>query len=110
MERNIMTISVHSAYEIGLQSQVVQQFYECYWHKKIALLIDEFYNWQFINTPTANGLDHCCVAVDDITHELVGVMGISPRPFYLNGCAISGAELTSWIVHPNYQGKGIGSY
>ncbi len=104
-----MPVQVQSAYKIKISPKEIQKFYENFWKRKIALSVDEFYQWQFIQTPGTNGMDHCCVAIDE-RQNIVGVMGVTPRPFHLNGQKITGAELTTWLVHPDYQSKGAGAY
>jgi len=103
-----MTVSVYPACETSIQPETVQHFYKSFWPRKTALLVDRFYRWQFIHSPAAKNLDHCCLALDNKTRELVGVMGITPRPFNLAGETLPGAELTTWIVHPQHQHKGVG--
>lgn len=104
-----MNIRICSAHEIGMQSQIIQEFYDQFWPRKIALSVDPFYQWQFIHPPASKGLNHCCVALDMTTEKLVGVMGVTPKPFYLNEQIVQGVELTTWLIHPEYQGKGIGA-
>lgn len=103
-----MKLAVGSVSELGLDSASVCAFYQDNWQRKIALSNRNFYNWQFCRTPAAPGLDNCVVAYDAQAGRLAGVMGLNARPFTLDGETVDGAELTTWIVSPDYQGGGVG--
>lgn len=102
-----MTIIIDTASKIGVDSKEIQKFYELYWPRKTVLSIDDFYQWQFIQPPTANGSNFSVVAIDTAKQALVGVMGVTPRTFYLNQLALPAVELTTWILQPRYRGKQI---
>lgn len=82
-------------------------FYARHWQRRIALAIPSFYRWQFLGAPASQAADHCCVAVDD-SGAVLGVMGLNPRPFILNGRPQSAAELTTWVVAQEARGRGVG--
>ncbi len=95
--------------ELGINNKCVSDFYRFHWERKIALSILPFYRWQFTESPSDAGNDHCMVAVDEGSGKLRGVMGLNRRPFFLNGSMLKGAELTTWIVDDKHIGKGIGA-
>ena len=104
-----MAIVVGDAKELNVDSKSVCHFYEQHWKRKIALANHSFYEWQFTGSPSDAGDDHCMLAVDDASNQLVGVMGLNTRPFYINGSDVKGAELTTWMVDEKYFGKGVGA-
>ena len=93
--------------ELGISSKLVCQFYENNWNRKISLGIFQFYNWQFCLPPENSGADSCCVAIDG-NGDVLGVMGLNKRSFYLNSEPRKGAELTTWIVSEKARGRGVG--
>jgi GNAT superfamily N-acetyltransferase len=103
-----MKLVVGSVAELGIDSSLVSAFYKDHWQRKIALCDDKFYAWQFKTAPSAPAIDNCVVAYDTDTNRLAGVMGLNARPFSLRGDWKVGAELTTWIVAPAYQGAGVG--
>jgi len=103
-----MDILIGDVNKLEIDSARVAEFYKVHWKRKIALSIPEFYNWQFTLSPSNNRKDHCVVAVDKETSDIVGVMGAHKRPFFVDRTSYQGAELTTWIVDERYQGKGIG--
>jgi hypothetical protein len=92
--------------DLGVTSADVRLFYQQHWQRRIALGHEAFYVWQFVDTPINPGLDECVVAV--CANRLAGVMGVNSRPFRLNGEWLPGAELTTWVVSSEFQGRGIG--
>lgn len=102
-----MGILIGEAGELNVNSQDVCNFYKK--NTKTALSNYSFYKWQFTESPSDSGDDHCMVAIDDISNQLIGVMGLNTRPFLLNGSVMEAAELTTWIVNKSYLGKGIGA-
>lgn len=102
-----MSVQVGPASELGVSARQVQEFYRQNWNRRIALEDDLFYRWQFTEVPGADDKDHCSVAVNE-RGDVVGVMGLNPRPFLLKGAQRNAAELTTWIVHPDYQSRGVG--
>ncbi len=103
-----MSIIVDSVSNLGIDSKKICEFYSENWNKKISLSIEDFYSWQFKESPSDAGLDNCVIAYDDINHSICGVMGLNSRPFYLNNQVLNGAELTTWIVKEKYQRLGVG--
>ncbi|AGR59694.1 TPA: GNAT family N-acetyltransferase [Salmonella bongori] len=101
-----MALTIGCAGELGLKVHDLCNFYNENWPRKIALGEEDFYKWQFINTPYNNGLDECCVAVDG--DEIIGIMGLNSRSFYANNRKLSGAELTTWVVAEEHRNKGSG--
>lgn len=94
-------------YSFSLSDSAVRDLYTRLWSRQIALTDKEFYEWQFISPPDNNFSDHCVVAVVD--ECVVGVMGLNVRSFNLGGVNKRGAELTTWIVDPNFSGLGAGA-
>lgn len=84
-------------------------FYKENWKRKTALSIQEFYDWQFCQLPGLENEDLCCVAVEAESNRLLGIMGLHCRDYYLDTKVVRGAELTTWAVHEDSQGVGIGS-
>jgi len=104
-----MSTKIGEVSELGIESDQVSAFYKKHWKREIALSIPSFYQWQFTGSPIDNGIDHCMVAINQDSSELLGVMGLNRRPFLLNGSKLKGAELTTWIVDNAHLGKGIGA-
>jgi len=102
-----MTVEVGFAGVIGVPSTSVRDFYSAHWKRKIALSNRRFYEWQFIEPPENLNVDSCVVAVRD--GQLLGVMGLNKRTFYLAQKAYNGAELTTWIVDHDVKGQGVGA-
>lgn len=98
-----MSITIGEAGELGLAPEILIGFLDREWKRKLCLAYPEFYRWQFIGAPAAGGHDHSIVAMDD-NGDVQGFMGVTPRPFWLDGEQRKGAELTTWIVSPLYQG------
>ncbi len=99
-------INVGMPAELNISSNKVIEFYKNEWKRPIALGDSKFYRWQFISVPSQENLDHCCIAV--FKDDIIGVMGVNKRPFYLNGKEIDAGELTTWIVKPEFRNKGVG--
>lgn len=102
-----MSIIVGSATELNVSSYSVCKFYGDNWNRKIPLSDPDFFSWQFLKVPNSIDINNCCVALNK-EGDIVGVMGANTRLFILEGKEINAAELTTWIVDPNYQNKGIG--
>ncbi len=100
-------IRVGGVDELSIPSESVCEFYKNNWERKISLGIFSFYTWQFRLPPENKGHDCCCIAVDN-NNEILGVMGLNKRGFYLNGKLCKGAELTTWVVSEKARGKGVG--
>jgi hypothetical protein len=103
-----MKVVVGEVNELEIASREVSNFYGQHWKRKIALSDYSFYKWQFMSSPSDAGLDHCCIAIDEDSKQILGVMGLNTRPFFLGGEEVKGAELTTWIVVEELHGKGIG--
>lgn len=99
--------TVGSASQLGVDSDAVAHFYASNWQRRIALELPSFYRWQFVAAPASFGADHCCVAIDE-KGNILGVMGLNPRPFILRGKVEKAAELTTWVVSESARGMGIG--
>ncbi len=95
------------AYEIGVTDLEIQAFYRAEWTRRLAFDDDAFYRWQFRMPPANNGLNHCCVAVDE-QDRIAGVMGLNRRAFVLDGQEVDGAELTTWVTAKSHHGGGVG--
>ena len=100
------TITVGNAGDLGIAVEDLCSFYGDNWKRRIALEVPSFYRWQFMKAPRNAGQDRCCVAVAG--SEILGVMGLNERPFLLDGVAREGAELTTWVVKKEAQGRGLG--
>jgi hypothetical protein len=104
-----MAINIGFASDLGVNSELIRNFYETNWMRKIALSDKKFYDWQFIETPGSVSRDNCVIAYDDEKVEVLGVMGLNKREFFLNNRAIYGAELTTWAVCEQALGSGLGA-
>jgi hypothetical protein len=104
-----MPITVGCVSDLGIDGARVRDFLSRNWRRRIALTSPEFYDWQFTRSPADAGNDHCGVAVDSTTNEIVGVMGLNERGFHLNGSEVLGAELTTWAVEERLKGSGVGA-
>lgn len=104
-----MAVKIGFVHELNISSNLVQEFYEKNWLRKIALSNQKFYDWQFISPPNNFNNDFCVVAYNQSNKKILGVMGLNKRDFYLCNKKKSGAELTTWIVSENYKGSGIGA-
>ncbi len=100
------TITVGNAGDLGIAAEDLCRFYGDNWKRRIALEIPSFYSWQFMEAPCNGGHDRCCVVVDG--GKILGVMGLNERPFLLDGVMREGAELTTWVVKKEAQGRGLG--
>jgi hypothetical protein len=104
-----MTLLVGPVHEIGIESSRVAAFYGENWERRIALIDQRFYDWQFKSAPTSVGLDQCMIAYDSDRGMIAGVMGLNERPFNLAGIPTGGAELTTWVVAEEYRSAGAGA-
>ncbi|WP_299495254.1 GNAT family N-acetyltransferase [uncultured Shewanella sp.] len=100
-----MSIEIGSASELNVDMASVAFFYQSNWTRRIALSNEKFYEWQFSNTPNKLG-DQCCLALK--SGEIVAVMGLTERPFFLKGEEKKGVELTTWIVKESSRNLGLG--
>jgi len=98
-----MAIIVDTAHSLNMPAERISRFYKKNWPKNIALTGHEFYQWQFLETPCADKKDHNIIAFDESADEIAGVMGVSPREFFLEGESLRGGELTTWIVKEEYK-------
>lgn len=93
---------------LGVASEAVAAFYAANWPRPIALALPSFYRWQFVDPPENGGQDLNCVAVRGES-EILGVMGLNRRSFWLDGARVEGgAELTTWVVAKAARGLGVG--
>ncbi len=60
-----------------------------------------------LENPLYNKTTPSLVAQDN--SEIVGFMGVIPRLMRMNGAPIYAAVMTQFMVHPDYQNKGIGN-
>jgi hypothetical protein len=104
-----MAIKINFVSSLPVASELVRSFYAENWGRKIALSDKKFYEWQFVNTPNSENKDHCVIAYDDQKEEVLGVMGLNKRDFFLNNKSLNGAELTTWIVSEKVVGSGLGA-
>lgn len=101
-----MSTVIGSASSLSISPERVCEFYDKSWARKIALSDEKFYRWQFLDNPYETGVDQCCVALDG--DEIIGVMGLNQRDFYLKGRRLKGAELTTWVVSESKRNNGSG--
>lgn len=101
-----MSTSIGIPSDFGVTTQQICDFYNEHWPRRIALGDESFYTWQFIENPSNRGLDECCISVDN--GEIIGVMGLNSRDFYMSGEPLNGAELTTWVVSETHRNKGSG--
>lgn len=101
-----MSTSIGIPSDFGISVNEICNFYNDHWPRKIALSDEKFYTWQFIENPSSKGVDECCIAVSD--GEIIGIMGLHSRDFYLSGRKLKGAELTTWVVSEKHRNKGSG--
>jgi hypothetical protein len=104
-----MKIKIGYASHLSVDSEHIRNFYDTNWKRKIALTEKKFYDWQFIKTPNSGNMDHCVIAYDDEKSEILGVMGLNKRDFFINNKLVNGAELTTWIVSNKTTGLGLGA-
>lgn len=97
---------IMSAAEAGLSSPEISAFYAAHWARPIALMRQDFCDWQFSAAPAAHGMNHSVVAIAG--DEVVAVLGVVPAPFSFASKICAGAELTTWIVAPSARGHGVG--
>lgn len=94
------------AHAFDLSPVEVMRFYQANWQRRIALELPQFYAWQFLAPPASSGRDWNCVSVRG--SEVLGVMGLNPRPFLLDGKKRHAAEMTTWVVSEAARGLGVG--
>lgn len=99
-------VVIGSASDLKVSSEDICKFYEENWVRKIALSDNKFYKWQFIENSKDRRDDKCCVAIKN--NEILGVMGLNTRDFFLNGERRNGAELTTWVVSEKSRNQGVG--
>ncbi|AVF02930.1 MULTISPECIES: GNAT family N-acetyltransferase [Devosia] len=103
-----MAIKVGTPSEVGVTESRVELFFEHHWPRRISLADHAFAHWQFALAPDT-GANHSIIAFDQGENRIAGVMGLTPRPFYLSESALNGAELTTWVVAENYRNSGAGA-
>jgi len=104
-----MAIQIDFVSNLLVDSEIVRRYYAENWKRKIALSEKKFYEWQFVDTPNSEKKDYCVIAYDDDKDEILGVMGLNKREFYLSNKSYEGAELTTWIVSEHVVGLGLGA-
>ena len=100
-------IRINFSYKFNLNSDKICEFYKKNWDKDIILGNKIFYKWNFIENPFNLKKDYNCLALDE-SNNIIGIMGLSLRDFFLEEKKMKGAELTTWVLDKNYRGKGIG--
>ena len=63
----------------------------------------EYYRWKIETNPVERGILH----VADDAGNIVGMVSITPKPLYINGKLIDGAELGDGFISPVYQRQGM---
>lgn len=92
---------------LGLSTEDVVSFIGREWKREVVLERSAFYRWQFKATPEAGGIDRSLVVLDD-KNSVIGFMGVTPRPFYLENRRCEAAELTTWVISEAARGQGLG--
>lgn len=101
-------MTIGTPQELNIASEKIIDFFRDEWDRPISLGEPGFYNWQFKHVPHQNNIDSCCLAKNN-DDEIVGVMGVNSRLFILDGEYVRGAELTTWIIKPEYRNKSFAS-
>mgnify|MGYP001371432225 FL=1 len=102
-------MEIDFAYKLHINNEAIRKFYEENWPRKIVLSNAKFYKWQFLDAPDCQSHDHCVVAYNRRDQQIVGVMGLTKRTFFLSGHTVNGAELTTWIVSDHGRRLGAGA-
>ena len=102
-----MSIKIGFAEELNINSSQIIEFYKLHWPRKIALSDNIFHEWQFVNPPLNENANSCVLAVED--NQILCVMGLNRRNFYLSEELLTGAELTTWVANPKTKGSGAGT-
>jgi hypothetical protein len=95
---------VDFAHNLNICSSDIANFIGQNWLRQTLLSDKGFYHWQFYTPPANDGKDHTIIAL--LGTQIIGFLGLNKRLFMLNGTALNGAELTTWIINNNFQGKG----
>ncbi len=98
---------IEEAGDLGVPVEEVCAFYRDHSEREIALGLPSFYRWQFCDPPENDGQDASCIVVRD-DDEVLGVMGVNRRTFWLGGKPRKAAELTTLVVSERFQGRGLG--
>lgn len=94
-------------YELNLDPERVPAFYKAHWPKRTPLGSAEYYRYLFQQGEEGN--PEATIVVLDGEGEILGAMAARRRPFLLvSGQQLTGAEMSTWLVHPKYQALGIG--
>lgn len=93
--------------EAGVDAETVGAFIDAHWQKRVALASARFFRWQFSQSPGNVGRNRCLLVLDE-KDAIQGFMGVTPRPFVLDGRRRPGAELTTWILSEAVRGLGLG--
>lgn len=94
-------------YELNLDPERVPAFYKTHWPKRTPLGSVEHYRYLF--QQGGEGNPEATIVVLDDKDKVLGAMAARRRPFLLaNGKQLMGAEMSTWLVHPEYQALGIG--
>lgn len=99
-------IKIGNPSDFDLKHTEICDFYEKNWNRPTCLSNSIFYQWQFCDVPYATVNGDCCIAVCD--DKIIAVMGVNSRRFWNGSLYLNGAELTTWIVHKDYQNQGVG--
>ena len=99
-------VIIGPAHALGVNTSDLALFYSLHWARPICLGREDFAAWQMCGAPESQGLNASVVAVRG--GQLLAAMGVTPATFNLDGTALAGAELTTWIVLPGARGLGIG--
>lgn len=92
-----------------LDSSALCAYIGRHWPRKVALSLVNFFDWQLRDYPGGKGVNRSLVIVDRKTGDIGGFFGVTPRPFTLDGCTISGAEITTWMVSEELRGMSFAS-
>ena len=104
-----MSLQIGPMSALGLPPGTATAFFAAHWKRRIALALPRFYAWQCIHPPDNHGADSCWGVYDPARQELLGLMGLNRRAYFLNGQTLKGAEMTTYIASPRGTRLGAGA-
>lgn len=96
---------INFAHTFDIPGSAITDFIRDNWLRETLLSDEAFYQWQFRDPVANNGKDYSVLMVSG--GEVVGFMGLHKRPFIGKNKMLNGAELTTWIIREDFQGKGL---
>jgi len=98
-------VLIDFAYKLNFSSEEIQEFIRKNWLRETLLSDSKFYKWQFLDPIANQNQNNVVLAI--YKGMIVGFLGLNKRDFILNGKILKGAELTTWIIKKEFQGKGF---